>query len=262
MLKITTQLILWRSLFSIGSCMAFLALTAMPSRSQTAPINPLPQPVAPAKVNSPAYLETLWTAVGLQGRALGAAARPSQLYQAFNQALQDGAKNRPNIERLLREGTPAGRIYGAMLLAKIDLKAGRQALEQMRSDQTPLMVASGCTTMKTTVGAAVDDILQGRSSVFPPLSLNIPALQKEMSYPQARQLIIDAGWQPRVTMADNPQDGTKSWRDRGYNEVTSCSGTGMGFCRFEFTGSGSQKLVVITGGRKSTLQKWWEEHSS
>lgn len=90
-------------------------------------------------------------------------------------------------------------------------------------------------------------------------SLTIPALQKEMSYDAARQLIIDAGWQPLVTNTDNPQDGTKSWRDRGYNEVSSCSGTGMGFCRFEFTGSGNQKLVIVTGGRESTVQKWWEE---
>jgi hypothetical protein len=90
-------------------------------------------------------------------------------------------------------------------------------------------------------------------------TLKIPALQKEMSYQVARQLIIDAGWQPLVTTTDNPHDGTKSWRDWGYNEVSSCSGTGMGFCRFEFTGSRNQKLVVITGGRESTLQKWWEE---
>jgi hypothetical protein len=62
-----------------------------------------------------------------------------------------------------------------------------------------------------------------------------------------------------LTTTDNPKDGTKSWRDGGYNEVVTCSGTGMGFCRFEFTGSGNQKLVVVTGGSKSTLQKWWQE---
>ncbi|MBD2326106.1 hypothetical protein [Alkalinema sp. FACHB-956] len=90
-------------------------------------------------------------------------------------------------------------------------------------------------------------------------SLKIPALEKEMTYEQARQLILDAGWQPLVTTTDNPQDGTKPWRDRGYDEVSSCSGTGMGFCRFEFTGSGDRKLVVVTGGSESTLQQWWEE---
>jgi hypothetical protein len=261
MFKITTQSILLRSLLSIGSCMAFLALTALPSRSQTLPTGLKPQPVVRLKSTPPliAPLETLRTAGGLQGRALGFAARPSRLYQAFEQAAQSGKAIRPTLERLLGEATPAGRIYVAMLLIEIDPQAGRQALEQMRSDQTPITEASGCISMQTTVGAAVDDILQGRSSVFPPLSLKIPALRKEMSYPQARQLIINAGWQPRVTTTDNPQDGTKSWRDRGYNEVVACSGTGMGFCRFEFTGSDNEKLVVVTGGSKSTLQKWWEE---
>ncbi len=90
-------------------------------------------------------------------------------------------------------------------------------------------------------------------------SLKIPALKKEMTYEVARQLIINAGWQPLFTTTDNPHDGTKSRRDRGYNEVTSCSGTGMGFCRFEFTGAGDRKLVIVTGGRESTVQKWWEE---
>jgi hypothetical protein len=76
----------------------------------------------------------------------------------------------------------------------------------------------------------------------PPIALKSPALQKEMSYETARQLIINAGWQPLGTTTDNPQEGTKSWRDRGYSEVSSCSGTGMGFCRFEFTGSNHEKL--------------------
>jgi hypothetical protein len=171
MLKITTQSILLRSLLSLGSCMAFLALTVMPSRSQTTAIDRQQVPKLSAtkapKPNLPIELEILRTAAGLQGRALGAMARPSKLYQAFEQAGQAGP-TRPNLERLLREATPAGRIYAAMLLVKLDPKAGRQALDQMRSDQTPLTVAAGCTIMKTTVGAAVDDILQGRSGVFPP----------------------------------------------------------------------------------------------
>jgi hypothetical protein len=172
MSKISTQSILWRSIVSIGSCMTFLAVTAMPSRSHTTAIDRQPVPKLAAtkapKPNLPTALEILRTAAGLQGRALGATARPSKLYQAFEQSLQ-AVPNRPNLERLLREATPAGGIYAAMLLVKLDPKAGRQALDQMRSDQTPLTVAVGCTTMKTTVGAAVDDILQGRSGVFPPL---------------------------------------------------------------------------------------------
>jgi hypothetical protein len=98
-----------------------------------------------------------------------------------------------------------------------------------------------------------------KPSNTPEKSTKIPALEKGMSYEQARQLVIDAGWQPLMTTTDNPNDGTKFLRDRGFNEVSSCSGTGMGFCRFEFTGSGNQKFVVVTGGRESSVQKWFEE---
>jgi hypothetical protein len=56
-----------------------------------------------------------------------------------------------------------------MLLVKLDPKAGRQLLQEMKSDQTPLTEVSGCEISQTSVGAAVADILQGRSGVFPPL---------------------------------------------------------------------------------------------
>jgi hypothetical protein len=171
MLKITIQTILLRSIVAIGSCMALIASTVIPSCAEPSPIAPLPKPPEQSKPNPilPAYFATLRAATRLEGRALGIAATPSKIYQAFEQAQQPGKTSRSDIQQLLDESTPAGRIYTAMLLVKLDSKTGRQLLEQMRSDQTPLTEASGCEISRTTVGAAVDDILQGRSSVFPPL---------------------------------------------------------------------------------------------
>ncbi len=117
----------------------------------------------------PPHLATLREATRLEGRALGVAAVPSKIYQAFEQSRQPGKISRSDIKRLLDESTPAGRIYTAMLLVKLDPTAGRQLLEDMRSEQTALTEASGCEISQTTVGAAVEDILQGRSGVFPPL---------------------------------------------------------------------------------------------
>ncbi len=125
--------------------------------------------MAPYPHELPPHLATLREATRLEGRALGIAAVPSKIYQAFEQARQPGKISRSDIKRLLDESTPAGRIYTAMLLVKLDPTAGRQLLEDMRSDQTALTEASGCEIAQTTVGAAVDDILQGRSGVFPPL---------------------------------------------------------------------------------------------
>ncbi len=168
MLKITAQSILLRSLLSVGSCMTLLALTVMPSQAEMGAIASLPKPPELTKPKFPPHLATLREASRLEGRALGIAGVPSKIYQAFEQALPAGKTSRSDVDRLLQESTPAGRIYATMLLVKLDPKVGRKLLEQMRSDQTPLTEASGCEISRTTVGAAVDDILQGRSSVFPP----------------------------------------------------------------------------------------------
>jgi hypothetical protein len=45
MSKISTQSILLRLLLSIGSCMALLALTKMPSQAKPGTIAPLPNPL-------------------------------------------------------------------------------------------------------------------------------------------------------------------------------------------------------------------------
>ena len=171
MSKINNQSIFLRSLFSIGSCMVFLGLTIAPSRTEANSIASPPKPLERPTLNQalPAYLATLRGATRLEGRALGMVAAPSKIYQAFEQALQPGKTSRSDIKQLLDEATPSGRIYTAMLLVKLDPKAGRQLLEQMRSDQTALTEASGCGTSQTSVGAAVEDILQGRSGVFLPL---------------------------------------------------------------------------------------------
>jgi hypothetical protein len=118
------------------------------------------------KLPRPKYLETIANAKGITSRAVGVAAVKPPLYEAFEQALQAGSSIRPEIDWLLSEGTPAGRIHGAVLLLHLDPKAGRQALEQMRSDQTMLWESSGCSITEKSVSTIVNEILQGQS-VFP-----------------------------------------------------------------------------------------------
>jgi len=114
-------------------------------------------------------------------------------------------------------------------------------------------------TSSSTIEAQSQSKQQLAQSTAPKEPLQVPNLEKGMSYKQARQIILNAGWQPIPTTTDNPLDGTDGWRKSGYTEVTSCSGTGMGFCRFEFSGAGNRKFVVITGGREATVQHWWDE---
>jgi hypothetical protein len=114
----------------------------------------------------PEYLETIAKANGITSRAVGVAAVKPPLYEAFEQALEAGSALRPEIDWLISEGTPAGRIHGAVLLLHVDPKAGRQALEQMRSDQTMLWESNGCSIQEKSVSTIVNEILQCQS-VFP-----------------------------------------------------------------------------------------------
>jgi len=86
-----------------------------------------------------------------------------------------------------------------------------------------------------------------------------------MPYAQAREILIDAGWQaietPILQRGDRFFGATEYIvKKLGYNEVVDCSGTGMGFCRFEFAAADQRKLVVITvnnqKGQHPILYRW------
>jgi hypothetical protein len=75
-----------------------------------------------------------------------------------------------------------------------------------------------------------------------------------LTYDDARALLIKAGWQPRLnhwTHADNPDikygNGLHYW-NKGYHEIRHASGTGLAFCSFGFEDVYGHKLVLITAG--------------
>jgi hypothetical protein len=85
------------------------------------------------------------------------------------------------------------------------------------------------------------------------LSQPLPILHQDISYAETRQALINAGWKPV------PQSNSSPSNRFGYEELESCSGTGLGFCRFVFSATDGQKLYVTTAGRNSTLYNWWIE---
>ena len=90
----------------------------------------------------------------------------------------------------------------------------------------------------------------------------VPKLKQKMSYGNARKILIDSGWQA-ILLSPNRDwrqvgTGTTRFRDLGYDEVVACSGTGLGFCRFEFASADNRKLVVVTAGgaQHPLLYRW------
>ena len=78
----------------------------------------------------------------------------------------------------------------------------------------------------------------------------VPLLKQKMSYAKAREILIHSGWQaietPILQRGDRFFGATEYIvKKLGYNEVVDCSGTGMGFCRFEFAAADGRKLAVV-----------------
>lgn len=106
----------------------------------------------------------------------------------------------------------------------------------------------------------------GTITLFPggsSLAQEIPTtLRQGMPYAEARQILLDAGWQAAYLSPMRERFGAMDYIiELGYNEVTSCSGTGMGFCAFEFVDAYGNKLSASTTnnqqGQEPTLFRWW-----
>ncbi|MEG4092250.1 hypothetical protein QUA37_08530 [Microcoleus sp. Pol12A6] len=99
-------------------------------------------------------------------------------------------------------------------------------------------------------------------------SVNSPQkipLQQGMPYKEARQILIQQGWQPSLQGQPNLRDSSvKELFDLGYKEIKDCSGTGEGPCRFEFINPQGELLVIVatTRGYENTkrfVRNWWIE---
>lgn len=86
-------------------------------------------------------------------------------------------------------------------------------------------------------------------------------LKKDMSYKQARQILIKNNWRPAG--ADSSQDaGLSAETFKRYPETDSCAGTGEGPCNMVFTSTNKRTLTVHTIGglsgdaRDTTVISW------
>jgi hypothetical protein len=87
-------------------------------------------------------------------------------------------------------------------------------------------------------------------------------IKQGMSYIEARKILLDAGWQT-VTAHTTPNGTPVCFKDQdqeqedeslanseacNYEEIDTCSGTGMGFCGMNFFDGEETYLSIITAG--------------
>lgn len=112
---------------------------------------------------------------------------------------------------------------------------------------------------KTTTAIAIATLLISNLSFAQcPLEIHakVPVITNK-TYHEARQLLLDAGWQPMQTIhyndIDNPVirygNGQTFWA-KGYVEIDDCAGTGFAPCLFNFTDVYSNRLQVMTQGEE------------
>lgn len=73
-------------------------------------------------------------------------------------------------------------------------------------------------------------------------------LKQGISYARARKMLIDSGWQAVIGSPNRELFGQEEYvvNTLNFYEMESCSGTGVGFCRFLFKDVNKRKLVIVT----------------
>ncbi|WP_410810489.1 hypothetical protein [Micromonospora sp. 067-2] len=87
--------------------------------------------------------------VGIAGTLLPV----TEAYHRVEAALDDHPEEvRRQLDRLLAEGSPAGRAYAATLLERVDPSAAQGAWTSLRNDPTEFTTFVGCVMGRTTLG--------------------------------------------------------------------------------------------------------------
>lgn len=112
------------------------------------------------------WLNTLLKANEFADGFVGEAPYPSACYIAFQEALLDPEKiEDKQIDLLLKNGTPEGKIYGACIsyyakAAQKHVAERDNAFKQLKSDKSKVHYRSGCRATDSTVGEVADALLK------------------------------------------------------------------------------------------------------
>lgn len=107
----------------------------------------------------PESIKTLATSTSLQTEVLNQATK-SKIFAAYKSTRELNLKpNGEEINWLIKNGSPSGKVYGAFLSWEGDFNSGRSRFEKLKDDQSKVIYRNGCTGEETTVAAIAREFL-------------------------------------------------------------------------------------------------------
>ncbi len=106
-------------------------------------------------------LITLSTAKRFEDKQIGEGGSSSKIYKAYEEAFNSSASiKKEDYEWLLQNGTPAGRVYGAMLLRGTGNADDKNSFGKLSKDESKIDFQSGCEVSKDTVSAIAKSFIK------------------------------------------------------------------------------------------------------
>lgn len=128
----------------------------------------------------PPYPEPFAALARADGVALGptgVAAARSPAFEAYEYALPIAAQHVGLLLDMAQHATPAGRLYAALLLARVNSPHAREVWQQLAQQEEPVSYApGGCSSFSTTLASFARGVLRdGAPQLFPEQSTREPA---------------------------------------------------------------------------------------
>ena len=144
---------------------------------------------------------------------------------------------------------------GAIQAIAYGKKGVQNAIGMIRADEGVLKIYDGdvlhqpAALLRVTADGAVSIDPLPKSQAVCKGAASVPNIQN-LPINKAREMLAKAGWgpTPRATPVREAEDVRAfDLAKRGVPEVDSCSGTGMGFCRFDYQGPAGSLAVITVG---------------
>ncbi|PSB03320.1 hypothetical protein [Merismopedia glauca] len=113
-------------------------------------------------------LQVLSNAGAIEGSHIGYAAQPNPGYQPINRAFKEAVAQGDSIniielKELMKQASPAGHLYLAALIQRLDKSEGDRLLTILQSDESIVTERSGCTVENRKVGEVAAELLKNGS---------------------------------------------------------------------------------------------------